>query len=279
MTAPIGTCCICGTYGELSLEHLPPQTAFNKGKIVATDYDGAKAFHPLAEAKGQFKENGFALYTLCKKCNEQTGLWYVNEFAKWAREADRIFRETDGDPKISRLYHGYPSRFLKQVVAMLLSAGGPNLAPSMPEFRRFVTHPFALLEKPRARILAYYNPGLKIRLHELVGITNSNNGSRSAYTEFASYPFGFLFLEDGFPPDERLFDITWFGKYGYHESATVEMNLASLPVVDHLGAQFFSAQQAKQMRIPDDAVRWEQKKRTCAPPRIEKFTYGERKSI
>ena len=44
--AVYGKCHICGEYGELSFEHIPPQAALNKGQVKA--YSGEeilKTFH------------------------------------------------------------------------------------------------------------------------------------------------------------------------------------------------------------------------------------------
>ena len=82
-----GNCRICGIEKKLTQEHYIPRAAggamklkLYKGeelmKTLHNDKDG-KNYKP----KGIFKQNGLAEYTLCKECNEYSGLYYDKDFA------------------------------------------------------------------------------------------------------------------------------------------------------------------------------------------------------
>ena len=72
-----GQCHICGKYGKLSFEHIPPQAALNNGQVKA--YSGEeilKTFHG-EKATYQNMQRGMGRFSLCEKCNNTTGQWYA----------------------------------------------------------------------------------------------------------------------------------------------------------------------------------------------------------
>lgn len=72
-----GQCHICGKYGKLSFEHIPPEAALNKGQVKA--YSGEeilKTFHG-EKARYQNMQRGMGRFSLCESCNNTTGQWYA----------------------------------------------------------------------------------------------------------------------------------------------------------------------------------------------------------
>ncbi len=69
----MGTCHLCGSYGELSFEHLPPKKAFNNCSVKHYNY-----FMGITQGNynNQISQKGLGGYTLCKSCNGNTGSWY-----------------------------------------------------------------------------------------------------------------------------------------------------------------------------------------------------------
>ena len=69
----MGYCHICGTYGKLTFEHIPPESALNKGR--AKVYTGDDAIKQYTGEKSRYLslQQGMGKYSLCESCNNNTG--------------------------------------------------------------------------------------------------------------------------------------------------------------------------------------------------------------
>ena len=88
-----GVCHICGKYGKLSYEHIPPQSAFNNVKRKVSTLEESlkdetenRAPWDIEGLKYQQFQKGIGFYTLCESCNNNTGSWYANAYSSIARE-------------------------------------------------------------------------------------------------------------------------------------------------------------------------------------------------
>lgn len=85
-----GYCTICGEYGELTKDHVPPQACNNKHNTIAKLLTGS-------ESKTQF-QNGTSFKVLCKTCNsERLGGKYDRELAYLSDEITNSFSKTTKD--------------------------------------------------------------------------------------------------------------------------------------------------------------------------------------
>lgn len=155
----IGTCCICGKEGKLSFEHVPPRSAFNDHPIFVANikelignWDGE-----LRSIKGKVHQLGAGDYTLCEKCNSDTGAWYGNAFADWAYQAFQVLTSARGEPSLYYNFRVFPLRVIKQIVCMFFSSNGPDFRTVHPDLVKFVLDREARHLKPSIRIYTYYN--------------------------------------------------------------------------------------------------------------------------
>ena len=111
-----GACHICGNYGRLSPEHVPPRSAFNDTRII--EYTLESWFTKESNPKGRIQQGGIKRYTLCTQCNNDTGSWYGSEYVSWAQTCMEFLSQVpDNIAQIGIVLQGvYPLRFLKQVV-------------------------------------------------------------------------------------------------------------------------------------------------------------------
>ena len=120
-----GVCHICGKYGELTFEHIPPEKAFNSQR--AKIYSGDEA---LKRSKGEPSrylnfQKGMGKYSLCQSCNNDTGAWYAHTYCDFAMDVIKSLH------KNKPLEHGDVVEFIfrecpvlqivKQVIAMFCS--------------------------------------------------------------------------------------------------------------------------------------------------------------
>jgi hypothetical protein len=136
----LGQCQICGKQGVLSYEHVPNREAYNKE--TAIEYSWDDVFLKKEKAKGKIVQGGIGKYTLCEKCNNDTGHWYGSEYTRWARACFEFLKNrqpslVEPDEATIILHDVYPLRFLKQVVVCFFSVT-PGLAQTHPELVRYV---------------------------------------------------------------------------------------------------------------------------------------------
>lgn len=90
-----GMCRICGKKGDLSFEHVPPQSAFNKTTVIEYTLE---SWTTKRKVKGKQRQGGVGEHTLCEQCNNDTGSWYADEYVKWAKTAFDIFSLIERHP-------------------------------------------------------------------------------------------------------------------------------------------------------------------------------------
>ena len=71
---PEGYCHICGKYGKLSFEHIPPQKALNNNKALVYTGENAIKRYKGENAKYKNQQQGMGGFTLCDNCNNNTGI-------------------------------------------------------------------------------------------------------------------------------------------------------------------------------------------------------------
>jgi hypothetical protein len=84
-----GFCCICGVHGKLSFEHIPPEAAFNDRRVFEADINSLLNGKWSPEERieeGKYKQRGAGRYSLCGKCNSDTGSWYGSAYVGVARQ-------------------------------------------------------------------------------------------------------------------------------------------------------------------------------------------------
>ncbi len=225
----IGTCHICGIEAKLTKEHVPPKGAFNKNDFYISKVNpllekkNETNFNKLVEfdfANSIKKQGGISFYTLCKKCNNDTGSWYGNDYIDWI---NKINNQLPSSPIISF----YPLRVLKQIVSMFFSLNHINLRDTYPKLIDFILNKEQRQLPKEIRIFAYYYSKGGIRY-----IANNilySEGKIYNLSEILFPPIGLVLSIDGGKPDIRLTEITWFTSYDYNEKINYKQMFSFLP--------------------------------------------------
>jgi len=229
---------ICGKMGALTYEHVPPRKAFNSNKalmyygknILENDSKGFPWEIPT-RLKGKQLQKGIGAYTLCQRCNNNTGAWYGNAFVDFIQKG---YRETGNKKYIPHswttitLNEIYPLRIIKQIMTMFFSVNNPNLSDAHEELREFVLSKerIGVSEKNFGFYLYIFKGEILKRLGIIViGNIQSDFFKTRIVSEISTPPFG-LVLE--FQPKDKkgLCDITFFANdFDYDKQATVELTI------------------------------------------------------
>ena len=234
-----GPCRICGQVAELTKEHIPPRSAFNKGRGLLSMGATLLTSGLFAEqSEGTQIQGGLSAYVLCESCNNFTGKRFGREYQEWARRAVGCISdihhnqrsleeidELDGHNPVDATFRAvYPGRFIRQVISMMLSiSGGPALSTRYPDLRDL-----ALGGEPRTL------PGhLKIYLDFYAGPVARLAGGMYGQgiirddvirwiLQLSFPPLSLIMILDG-PPDPSLgCDITWFTECALEQHVDVE---------------------------------------------------------
>jgi hypothetical protein len=94
-----GECCICGSIGKLTFEHVPPAAAFNDRRVFHAKIDellGGKWTPGTPVTRGKYVQRGAGRHFLYGKCNNDTGAWYGTAYIDFARKAMVLLHRSNG---------------------------------------------------------------------------------------------------------------------------------------------------------------------------------------
>lgn len=228
-----GHCHLCGKYGELTYEHIPPRAAYNKSPVLVAygrQLFGSKGIDALETEKHQ---RGAGDFTLCAQCNNDTGTWYGHAYVDWVRQAAELLDRAKNAPSLIYPFRLYPLRIIKQIVAMFFSVNSPTFRERVPYLERFVLNKALRYLPPDIGVYAGYTVMKgNSRSAGLSGILDGSGRAPQTYavSEIAFPPFCFVMTFDCPCPDRRLIDISSFATYGYGEIRSFDLRMSVLPI-------------------------------------------------
>lgn len=230
-----GTCAVCGEYGDLSFEHVPPRSCYNDRAVEVLRGERVLDLAPGETPRGRIEQRGAGGYYSCATCNNLSGRLYVPETRRWVeRGADLLRRIGDRDGQDTASFFRFvdveflgvtPLLFLKQVAFMFLCVNGPGFARAHPDLVRFVLNRDSqdLSEVCRFHLGLTWGPHARS-----VGgsaVSNLNTGGATYLSDISFAPFAYT-MRIGEPyvllsPCE----ITGFKSCGPNEQHDVSMRL------------------------------------------------------
>ena len=234
-----GTCHLCGTFGKLSFEHVPPESAFNNRRLLAQTIDELLK-GSASKSKGKIYQRGAGSHSLCIRCNNDTGGWYGGKYVEWVYQGMFILHTTQRDPTLWYNFHIFPLRVIKQIACMFFSINSPDFRVAHPELARFVLDRERRHLPERVRIFAFYAVDRGARYSSVASSMNLYDSSKNrTFSEMTFLPFGYAMSFDGEkPPHEAMAEISFFGRYAYNDWKTIPLQLPVLPTVSFLPGDY-----------------------------------------
>ncbi|ACD82253.1 hypothetical protein [Candidatus Methylacidiphilum infernorum] len=247
MNAPIGRCRICGKERKLSFEHVPPKSAFNCDPILKIKLEELLRTQFGKIGKDE-KKDGFGVYTLCEKCNNNTGSWYGSHYVKFVKQAMEVLDNTKGKiqwgQRIPASFRFKPLPVFKQIITMFFSLNDPGFRDRHDYLVKFVLARNKRGLPDNIRLFASYTVGPLYRLSGEQGciIYDTRKRCFSIQSELCYPPFGFLLKTDGSIPDPEypMFEITRFADYDYNIELSDILRLPVYPVYTPYAGDFSS---------------------------------------
>jgi hypothetical protein len=231
----IDRCHICGRMAELSFEHVPPRKAFNNTGVLIADMDFEQPLTIKGVPQGaRTFQLGMGSYSLCPKCNNDTGAWYGERFIQFCKKGMLILKKTNYRPSLYYFWEIYPLAVIKQILSMFLTINSLAFRDKYSDLVSFILNKQAKHLHPRYRIYIYFNHGGMHRATPISAKLDLKTSTMqplriSLMTEISYPPFGYLMTIDSEQPDPDVVDITYFSTYDYNQLKTLSMDYPVYP--------------------------------------------------
>lgn len=229
---------MCGSVGQLSYEHVPPRAAFNDRPLVATALDKLMGHTVKERPRGKVFQRGAGAYTLCNPCNNNTGAWYGKSYVDWVYQGMNILIAARKAPSLYYNFRILPLRVIKQIACMFFSVNSPSFQKAQPDLVRFVLNRESRFLPGNLRIFTFYAVGESSRQTGVSGLLNIyDSGRNSTFAEITFPPFGYVLTFDR-PPDDRMVDISYFGRYRYNDYSEITLKLPVFPTISYFPGDY-----------------------------------------
>lgn len=233
--AEVGICSICGKKCALTFEHVPPKAAFNTQTVDEIPQEEALKLMTEQERlpwdtsglKKIKKQGGVGANVLCQSCNNNTGSWYMNYYAKFAHTIAKLLSENDNMSLKNlpfEIYDFQPLPIFKAVMTMFCDINNKCFGDN--NLKKFILNKDEnRFDKNRYKVYAYIWNGVFARRVGLCGQISSR-GEILLLSEVANFPLGFV-LHINPPPNSKpnAFEITHMVDFNYNESTNMMFDL------------------------------------------------------
>lgn len=234
-----GHCHICGYFTKLTFEHVPPRAAFNDRRILYREIFEIINKNPAEISGGKVSQKGAGSYTLCTRCNNNTGSWYGQSFVEWAYQGMNVLHYAKNRPTLYYNFFLFPLRVIKQIVCMFFSVNAPSFREQNPYLESFVLNRDIKYLPSNIRIYIFYNPSHHMRSSAVACSFEFSSGYK-LFSELTYPPFGYVMSFDSKPPHRDMVDITHFASYEFNAWTDIPLKLPVLSVVSYLPGDYRS---------------------------------------
>lgn len=236
-----GICHLCLENKEMTYEHYPPKSAFNKNtsfySIAHDEYlSNFKNFHAGQKIQSKIFQGGVGGYCLCEECNNFLGTNYVKDYVKIAKifysalQQEEPFKCMRLKLKKSDINLFY---FLKQIAAIFICCNDVWLTERYPELLEFVRKKESKVLDPKFRFYLYLNDEGELR-NGVFNITNLHG----EICEFVFPPFGLVLNINNSNTLEGIAEITSFKNYEDFPDVDLFFNLNKYPTYSPIPLDF-----------------------------------------
>jgi hypothetical protein len=238
-----GVCHLCGDFGELSFEHVPPRAAFNERPVIARKIDEILKAGSWETAKGKIFQRGAGAYTLCERCNNNTGVWYGRDFVEWVYQGMTVLQAADQCPTFYYNFHIFPLRVIKQIACMFFSVNPPEFQRAQPALAKFVLDKENRHLPHGMKVYLFYSVGNNLRQSGVVHLLDLHKQG-ATFAEICFPPYGYVLSFDN-PPHPQLLDISNFSEARFNTFTSLSFQIPVLPVITYYPGDYRSPSQIR----------------------------------
>lgn len=129
------SCRLCGSTSDiLTLEHVPPKSTGNRGRVQIEQVRLSEAGETIRNLS-----DGVALRVLCARCNNRTGSRLGTGFSDFARQVQHSGRIVSSEGRVFvSAVDVFPARVLRQLLLCFLCAQPDDDREGWGEIREFI---------------------------------------------------------------------------------------------------------------------------------------------
>lgn len=233
-----GHCRICGEYKELTFEHVPPETVFNKGAVRNINLDIVikdtikqdKLPWEINYGKGKIQQRGRGGFYLCGDCNSCTGQWYVPGYSKFVHAIQYAMLQA-GEQKYEalgvKIKNIRPLPIFKQVMTMFCDVNNGLMGDdSLKGY--LLDKSCRSFNQSRYHLYAHIHSGELERMNGIM-VQSTKNYGIITLSEISTYPMGFtlyIYKPETYKPEGV--EITSFSEWDYDDESDVEIIIPKL---------------------------------------------------
>jgi hypothetical protein len=250
MPAPEGKCWLCGKYGKLTKEHIPPERAFNNREVLLAKVDEMQLAQGRVGWTHDRTQHGYYVRSLCGDCNNAIGRKYGGAYVDLvANIAERIGDVQDyHQMTVSGIKR--PLAILKQIVAQFVTANGAAFVRANNWVEPFVRDTLCRQLPPEIRIYLYASNRPRIRTTGIGAQFDLTTGRSSISADFVAWPLGKVLAFDPLD-DHRLTPVHEWVQYPFDYKGTVTVDLSVNPVVTESPRDFRDERQVRRDQVGD----------------------------
>ncbi|MGV3696318.1 hypothetical protein [Flavobacterium sp.] len=226
----IGICKLCKEEKNLSFEHYPPSSAYNKNtkyfSVSHEDYFKNSKTESLLNYKprGKKSQGGLGEFCLCEDCNNFLGTAYVREYKKWASLGMHLLSQGEFKSIGFTVKDINFLKILKQIVAIFICNNDISFTESYKGLIEFVKDVDSNVLPSRYRIFTYLNNEGQIRTGNI-----NFSSLHGAVCEFTFPPFGYVLSIDSHYDFETMLEFTGLKEIKNFDKLEIEMILNKYP--------------------------------------------------
>ena len=218
-----GTCKLCNRICELTFEHVPPRSCFNKTTRYYTS-----SFHEYVtnsiDKKSKLKQGGTGGDYYCKNCNNFLGKKYVKSYKFWVQLGVGMIKKYDKTILNDFILDGLkPLNILKLISSFFISINEIE-SDIISELKLFVSDVNSKKFPDNLNLYCYLNDTGNIRVVPQIFHMKFGSKRGNTLSEFTFPPFGFVLSLDKIE-HKRLTDITGFKNYDFDSKHSIRIQI------------------------------------------------------
>jgi hypothetical protein len=238
MPAPEGNCWLCGHFGKLSKEHIPPESAFNDFPLLLMKVDERSSKTGVLEWASEGTQHGLYFRSLCQECNNKYGRLYGGAYVDLVRQIAERIGDVQDFHRISLLGVKRPLAILKQIMLQFVTANGPGFAQANGWVQPFVRSRTNADVPRNVCIYLFASNAHGSRKSGVSAHIDLKTSRTHVVSEFTFWPLGTVISFNGEIPDNRLTPIHHWVQYPFDYKRTVDLHLCVNPIASDYPVDF-----------------------------------------
>ena len=227
-------CTLCGERkreSEFNFPHIFPQSCGNNNSVFGFSMEdvmnGEAIYKENGKPKGKYiSQRGFGLQSICKDCNNYSGLHYTNAFKDFYEQGLDVYENRKSISVDLSCKNIYPLRILKEILMMFVIINHNN--PLKGNFKDYLLNKENQELPAGYKIYAFFTDDIcRNSMHSIAQGNNIKDITISVSSLVSFKPFGFILTYDSNPSLKynKICDITAFSKYNYDEQESLRLPL------------------------------------------------------